>query len=124
MQQLNKEQKKSLVKASSAQLNLAFQRVENNFVNSRWLDPSNVYNADILKTLVDHTQSGHAVHDQDLSEYIAASALLHCTDGWALLGRALDSHARGDSSTTVHLGYYVELRAAMSLLANPVCKFR
>jgi hypothetical protein len=53
-----------------------------------------------------------------LAEYIAASSILHCVDGWTYLGRALAAQLRGDSSTARHLGYYAELRAAVSLLAG------
>ena len=57
------------------------------------------------------------VVSNDLSQYIAASAVLHCVDGWSFLGRALSCHACGDSDVARHLGYYSELRAAMSILA-------
>ena len=55
---------------------------------------------------------------RDLKRYIAASGPLHCADGWSYLGRAVDAHNRGDVPTSVHLGYYASLRAAMSLLAT------
>jgi hypothetical protein len=56
------------------------------------------------------------VHRQ-LAQYIAASAPLHCADGWSLLGRALGCHTQGDCDSARHFAYYAELRAALSLLA-------
>jgi hypothetical protein len=58
------------------------------------------------------------VNDWQLAQYIAASGPLHCADGWSILGRAIDSHARGDVDCARHLAYYAELRAALSLLAT------
>jgi len=53
-----------------------------------------------------------------LSEYIAASCLLHCSDGWSYLGRAISALLRGDPHRARHLAYYAELRAATALLAK------
>ncbi len=53
-----------------------------------------------------------------LAEYIAASIPLHVADGWTYLARAFESLRAGDQNTAVHLAYYAELRAAMSLLAS------
>jgi hypothetical protein len=60
----------------------------------------------------------HRIVNSDLTQYIAASAPLHCADGWSYLGRALACHALGDYDAARHLAYYAELRAAMSLLAS------
>ena len=49
---------------------------------------------------------------------MAASVIVHCFDGWSYLGRALEAEMAGDPQTAVHLGYYAELRAAMSVLAS------
>lgn len=117
MAKLNKAQQYSLTQSSVQSVINVFQRIRAYLTNAQWLDPGNAYAKDCVKALFDHTQPGQAINQNDLSEYIAASAPLHCVDGWGLLGRALDANARGDSSTAVHLGYYAELRAAMSLLA-------
>lgn len=50
--------------------------------------------------------------------YVAGSAFVHCGDAWGFLGRSLDSLLRGDLAGAVHLMYYAELRAAISLLAG------
>jgi hypothetical protein len=54
----------------------------------------------------------------DFAECVAASALVHCGDGWGYLGRAADAILKGDLHASVHLIYYSELRASMALLAT------
>lgn len=44
--------------------------------------------------------------------------MVHCFDGWSFLGRALEAEMAGDPDAARHLGYYAELRAAMSTLAS------
>jgi hypothetical protein len=58
------------------------------------------------------------VRQKHLRELIAASAVTHCLDGWAMLGRAAGSTLLGDPHSARHLAYYAELRAACSLLAR------
>lgn len=85
----------------------------------KWLGDNNTYRSNCVNVL-EAKQAGQyrPVNDRHLSEYIAASAPLHCADGWSLLGRALHCHADRDADATRHLAYYAELRAAMSLLAT------
>lgn len=117
-EELDSHQKDSLERASKAKLEQVFQGIAGNLNSLCWLDQNNVYIADCIQTLVNQTsQPGQFVNDNNLSEYIAASAPLHCMDGWALVGRAFDAHIRGDVNTAIHVAYYAELRAAMSLLA-------
>jgi hypothetical protein len=71
-----------------------------------------------VKKLQADLKNNKTVNSSHLSKYAAASAVLHCTDGWVFLGRAIDSLTRANSGTACHLGYYAELRAAMSLLAT------
>jgi len=52
-----------------------------------------------------------------MTGYVAVSAPLHCADGWSFLGRAVAAILLGDATAARHLGYYAELRAAMSLMA-------
>ncbi|MEA2442454.1 MAG: hypothetical protein QOH76_3878 [Thermoleophilaceae bacterium] len=59
-----------------------------------------------------------SVHGMQLAEFVAASVVLHCADGWAYLGRAMGAQLGGDTGASGHLSYYAELRAAMSLLAS------
>ena len=79
-----------------------------------WLTMSHSYNNDIIGTLRQETN----IDGPKLGEYIAASAPLHLFDGWNYLSRAFDAASRGDRGSAYHLGYYAELRAAISLLAT------
>ncbi len=58
------------------------------------------------------------IRPRSLAAYVTATGPTHAIDGWALLGRAVDSCLRGDTYAAVHFAYYAELRAAMSLLAT------
>jgi hypothetical protein len=118
MPPLNKPQKLAIRKASSDAVTRIFLNSAGNFAHSRWLDSDNPYFIDCLGNLVLHTQSGISINESALSKYIATSAPLHCADGWSFLGRALDACSRGDDTTCIHLAYYAELRAAMSILAT------
>jgi hypothetical protein len=82
-----------------------------------WLSPTNRYRRNAIdRLLADH--QGNRLRSAQLAEYIAASAPLHCCDGWSFLGRALLCHLHGDPDGARHLAYYAELRAAASLLAT------
>ena len=103
--------------SSSGSLRLA-RRMKRYVEAERWLQKRNRYRADVRGRIrTDCAPGGPGISSPHLSAYVAASAPLHCSDGWTLLGKALASHAMGDASTAVHLAYYAELRAAMSLLA-------
>lgn len=84
----------------------------------KWIDDNNRYRTETTETLKSDAKKSIAVAHADLAEYIAASAPLHCADGWSFLGRALMCHARGDADSARHLAYYAELRGAVSLLAT------
>ncbi len=88
------------------------------FSGQAWLDTNNRYKLNCAGRLSNDAQIGGVISDSDLAEYIAASAPLHCMDGWSLIGRAISSHARGDADASRHFAYYAELRAAMSILAS------
>jgi hypothetical protein len=92
--------------------------LEANFRRRRWLGRTNRYREHLVDRLKRDTEPGGTLRGADLAQYIAASTALHCADGWAYLGRAVDALAHGDSATTRHLAYYAELRGAMSLLAT------
>ena len=118
MGKLSSSQKTALRKSSREAIQKAFAGLTRPFNRKRWVWNNNVYRKNCIKALWDHTQPGFTVNAAHLVDYIAASAPLHCADGWSFLGRALACHANGDSDTARHLGYYAELRAAMSLLAT------
>ena len=93
------------------------RRVGTRSGGATWLAKGNRYRADAIGSLNADDLAGN-INDVDLAEYIAASAPLHCSDGWAYLGRAISCHLHGDADTARHLAYYAELRAAMGLLAS------
>lgn len=84
-----------------------------------WLDIANRYRQTATQTYSnDFSATPKTVDDGALIEYIAASAPTHAIDGWSYLARATDAVLRGDHCAALHLGYYAELRAAMSILAS------
>ena len=80
---------------------------------NRWLTATHPY-ADVVSAL----GQGSGIDGSKIAEYVASSMPLHAADGWVFLARAFDSIKSGDMNTAVHLAYYAELRAAMSLLAS------
>ena len=58
------------------------------------------------------------VLSSELAEYVSISVPVHTMDGWSFLGRAVHCLLRGDPYSSVHLAYYAELRAAISILAS------
>jgi len=95
----------------------AMVRVRRHLVNGRWLANNNKYGRNTVRKVQEDLKSGSADEGQ-LKQYIAASALPHCTDGWSFLGRALNALQNGHAGAALHFAYYAELRAAMSFLAT------
>jgi hypothetical protein len=116
--QLTAQQKSNLVKASPQGVREALNRVSSYAKKSRWLGSNNCYQRDTITRLEGDLATAGGLNSRHAADYIAASAPIHCCDGWSLLGRALTSHLHGDPGTAVHLAYYAELRAAMALLAT------
>ena len=85
---------------------------------SRWLGSTNRYCKDTLAKIKSDASARRIRCPLHLAQYISASSLLHSSDGWSYLGKALLSILRGDPHRAVHLAYYAELRAAVSLLAT------
>lgn len=54
----------------------------------------------------------------DVSSYIAASSVSHLLDSWGYLSNAVNAYLNGNFGIAIHLAYYSELRAVMSLLAS------
>jgi len=82
-----------------------------------WLSEENPFLIGGSDELVRNFKDG-SVDYNDASEYIAASAIVHCADAWSYLGRAVDALLKGDINASVHLTYYSELRSAKSILAT------
>ena len=90
--------------------------LQENWAAKRWLSNDNSYRKDPIGEIKRKKESEQ--NSSHLSEYIAASVIVHCFDGWSYLGRALEAEMTGVPDIARHLGYYAELRAAMSLLAS------
>jgi hypothetical protein len=111
---------------NSALLNLAdpssikavFIDVWGNWCQTQWLLSSNRYQGDCIKRIKKDVGRNRQITHRHLREYIAASSVAHCADGWGYLGRSIEAHLRGDGNVSRHLGYYAELRAALGLLAS------
>jgi hypothetical protein len=86
--------------------------------SSKWVGNRNRYSRDTVKRIKVDITKGSLRSPRQLSQYIAASSILHCADGWSYLGKAISSLMRGDPHRSRHLAYYAELRAALSLLAS------
>ena len=89
-----------------------------------WLGPGHQYRGNVTALLNKSLpRPNHATADYtpvigSLAQYIACSTFLHAFDGWNYLARAFDALLSGERRIAVHLAYYAELRAAMSLLAT------
>lgn len=102
---------------STANVELTVAGLKPFLERSKWIGSTNHYGKDTvgrLKAGVPTTPE----RKRNLAQYIAASAALHANDGWSYLGRAMGSILAGDTHRALHLAYYAELRAAMSLLAS------
>jgi hypothetical protein len=87
------------------------------FMKSMWVGKSNRYAHDVVNRLkADHPLNPE--RKRNLAQYISASAVLHASDGWGYLGRSISCLMTGDAHRALHLAYYAELRAGISLLAS------
>lgn len=84
---------------------------------SLWVGKTNYYAHDVVARLKAALPTS-VVQKRNLAQYIAASVALHSNDGWSYLGRSVACLLAGDTHRALHLAYYAELRAAMSLLAS------
>lgn len=91
----------------------AMGRLDAHFPNEGWWNPPAAYRNINRKVRYDDAPDAAL-----LGEYVAASVPLHAMDGWAYLSRAFEALAHGDRVAAIHLGYYAELRAALSILAS------
>ena len=106
-----------MAQASSVRIAAVFSALSANFAAGRWLTPTNVYSADTVNQLKADLATA-SLHHGDLADYIAASAPLHCSDGWTFLARSLNCLVNGSPHQAAHFAYYAELRASMSILAS------
>lgn len=105
-----KRQKRSDVELTVSGLRQFLER-------SMWLGTTNRYARDMVRRLK-KDQPLSKERKRHLAQYISASAALHAHDGWSYLGRSIACLLSGDAHRALHLAYYAELRAGMSLLAG------
>jgi hypothetical protein len=90
-------------------------------IKSRYL-PSNklIANSNQLKkdAIGAIKKHGDSLRSNDVGTYVAASSLSHLLDGWGYLSHAVNAFLNGNKGVAIHLAYYAELRAVMSLLAS------
>ncbi len=95
-----------------------FANLDRFFDGSRWLGSQNRYSEKTIEKISSDAKLGRIRSPRQLAQYITASSILHCADGWSYLGRSILSLLRGDPHRARHLAYYAELRAAMAILAT------
>ena len=101
----------------SANVEVTAAGIKRFLTRSQWLGTTNHYRGDVVARLR-RSQPSNPTQHRNLAQYIAASAPLHLYDGWSYLGRSVSSLISGDAHRALHLAYFADLRAAMSLLAS------
>ncbi len=114
---LSLQTQQKLASADPASVRSSLASLAPHWKTKAWLAAQNVYRNDPIIRIQADIQSPQNIAHSDLSQYISASTIVHCVDGWSFLGRAFNAELAGDPEASRHLGYYAELRAAMSLLA-------
>ncbi|MGD1026668.1 hypothetical protein [Candidatus Binatus soli] len=115
---LNPQDRAAIQSLSRANVQQTFGGLKRFTKKSVWVGKNNRYTTDVIKQIALETRTGALNNPRQLSQYISASCLLHCSDGWSYLGKSISALLRGDPHRSRHLAYYAELRAAMSLLAS------
>jgi hypothetical protein len=103
--------------ASSTPIRAALSRMKGAFVTrGGWLDAGNRYIGEAVNVLQQDVQA-NSFDNSQLTDYIAASVSIHCSNGWSYLSAAVSSLLEGDFPNSVHNAYYAELRSIMAFLA-------
>ena len=115
---LSEKNRKILEKSSRSKIVESISELRESWQNGKWFEENNRYCPDVARLWREDSNELANANHSDLRSYIAASVLIHCFDGWSFLARALEAELSGDPDAARHLGYYAELRAAMSILAG------
>src|ERR1700733_10817153 len=105
MVNLNTQQKAALRRSSPTAVATALGQTRKHLGKRLWLAESNKYKTFTVKRVEKDFKWGK-VREGQLKQYVAASALPHCTDGWSFLGRALNAHQTGHPGSALHFAYY------------------
>ena len=116
--EFSSQEKKTLAKASNPAIRNIMSRVAKHWNAKSWLSDKNPYRNEVIEKIKPSGRRQSGLKHLELAEYITSSAIIHCFDGWSYLGRALEAEMAGDPDAARHLGYYAELRAAVSILAS------
>src|SRR4051794_23369664 len=108
---LSLAQQATLNTASRPAVRGAFSGVRQHWPTKQWLSARNRYRDDSVKRIREDTRPGKRLVHLHMGQYIAASSITHCFDGWSYFARAVDAELSGDPDAARHLGYYAELRA-------------
>lgn len=114
---LTKPDKEKIRHASKASIEDYFAKRATKQNAIGWLDDSNRYRQSI-DVKYERDVKASRVHHRSVINYVAASSPAHVIDGWRFLSRAVEALIRNDRPSAIHLGYYAELRAGMSILAS------
>src|SRR5689334_4905295 len=78
-------------KIRNAMLNIKTERLP----SARWLKKGNRYESDTIRK-IENEGVYSPLHPNELAEYIAASSVLHCSDGWLFFSNAVEDLLNGD----------------------------
>lgn len=104
--------------ASFIKIDAAIKKIKREQINrNRLIGPHNRYK----KKTIDKIKSDvttNTINTSHAEQYIASSIIQHCYDGWNYFSRGVEAYLSGDNSVSIHLIYYAELRAVMSIMAS------
>lgn len=103
--------------ADESQIVKACERLGPRFRSGLLVGLRNRYARNTIAMIRSDRNSVPPRYRRQLAEYLAAAAIVHNFDGWTYLSRAAGATLHGDLDTAVHLAYYAELRAAISILS-------
>lgn len=85
------------------------------FPRNRWLF-RNKYSDEILDKIKNEGINAPE-YPKCLAQYIAASIVTHCFDGWNFFSCSIDSLLNGDYQNAIFMAYYAQIRSLMSFFA-------
>ncbi len=110
-------EKRALRKASRDAMVTNLALLSRTFRSERIIRVGNRYRIETVDRIEEDLRATR-LDSRDLRDYSTISSAVHCIDGWAYFSRAIESLTRGEDNIALHLAYYAELRAAMSILSS------
>lgn len=98
----------------------SFKTIKRRYLHhNKLIANSNQLKSDAIKAIKKHNDPSKTfqLRTNDVNTYVAASSISHILDGWGYASQAVYSLLSGNKGAAIHLAYYAELRAVMSLLA-------